>query len=204
MHLRGRNLLRMPGLAAAAQEGPRVLFAPSGLHPMKQMRRERSESSTGSAQLDETKLVFTGRTKRPLKRRFSFVPGAARFLLPRQKKMWGAFAHAGSGVTSRPGGTPEHPNNAGCTWHQSCISPTVPLIPFPKGSFPAPKSNPPVCRALRTHTPSRHCDSRPLWGRRSGRFRPGECAPHSFFSKRECAAPGGRAASGRQKSNSMR
>ena len=87
----GRNLLRMPGLAAAAQEGPRVLFAPSSLHPMSQMRRERSESAKGSAQLDETKPIFAGRTKRPIKRRFSFVPGAARFLLPRQKKMWGAF-----------------------------------------------------------------------------------------------------------------
>ena len=41
-------------------------------------------------------------------------------------------------------------------------------------------------------TPSRQTDSRPLWGRRSGRFRPGECAPHSLFTKRECAAPGGR------------
>ena len=97
-----RNLLRMPGLAAAAQEGPRVLFAPSILHPMEQLRRERTGSATGSAQLDETKPVFTGRTKRPLKRRFSFVPGAARFLLPRQKKMWGAFLHAGSGVTFPP------------------------------------------------------------------------------------------------------
>ena len=84
----GRNLLRMPGLAAAAQEGPRVLFAPSSLHPMSQMRRERSESAKGSAQLDETKPICSGRTKRPIKRRFSFVPGAARFLLPRQKKMW--------------------------------------------------------------------------------------------------------------------
>ena len=78
MHLRGKNLLQMPGLAAAAQEGPRVLFAPSGLYPMKQMRRERTGSAKGSAQLDETKPIFTGRTKRPLKRRFSFVPGAAR------------------------------------------------------------------------------------------------------------------------------
>ena len=68
----------MPGLAAAAQEGPRVLFAPSGLYPMKQMRRERTGSAKGSAQLDETKPVSTGRTKRPLKERFSFVPGAAR------------------------------------------------------------------------------------------------------------------------------
>ena len=41
----GRNLLRMPGLAAAAQEGPRVLFAPSCLHPMQQMRRKRHGSS---------------------------------------------------------------------------------------------------------------------------------------------------------------
>ena len=45
---------------------------------MSQMRRERTGSAKGSAQLDETKPVFTGRTKRPLKRRFSFVPGAAR------------------------------------------------------------------------------------------------------------------------------
>ena len=87
----GRNLLRMPGLAAAAQKGPRVLFAPSGLHPIKQLRRERYGNARRLAQLDETKPVSTGRTKRPLKRRFSFVPGAARFLLPRQKKMWGAW-----------------------------------------------------------------------------------------------------------------
>ena len=41
----GRNLLRMPGLAAAAQEGPRVLFAPSILHPMSQMRPKRHGSA---------------------------------------------------------------------------------------------------------------------------------------------------------------
>ena len=87
----GRNLLRMPGLAAAAQKGPRVLFAPSGLHPIKQLRRERYGNARRLAQLDETKPICSGRTKRPLKRRFSFVPGAARFLLTRQKKMWGAF-----------------------------------------------------------------------------------------------------------------
>ena len=38
----GRSILRMLGLAAAAQEGPRVLFAPSGLHPMSQMRPKRT------------------------------------------------------------------------------------------------------------------------------------------------------------------
>ena len=38
----GRSILQMPGLAAAAQEGPRVLFAPSGLHPMSQMRPKRT------------------------------------------------------------------------------------------------------------------------------------------------------------------
>ena len=74
----GRNLLRMPGLAAAAQEGPRVLFAPSILHPMQQLRRERPGNAHRLAQLDETSPVSTGRTKRPIKRRFSFVPGAAR------------------------------------------------------------------------------------------------------------------------------
>ena len=74
----GRSILQMPGLAAAAQEGPRVLFAPSSLHQILQLRRERTGSAKGSAQLDEPKPVFTGRTKRPLKRRFSFVPGAAR------------------------------------------------------------------------------------------------------------------------------
>ena len=42
------------------------------------MRRKRHGSARRLAQLDETKPIFTGRTKRPLKRRFSFVPGAAR------------------------------------------------------------------------------------------------------------------------------
>ena len=38
----GRRILRMPSLAEAAQGGPRVLFAPSGLHPMLQLRPKRS------------------------------------------------------------------------------------------------------------------------------------------------------------------
>ena len=98
----GRNLLRMPGLAAAAQKEPRVLFAPSGLHPTKQLRRERSESSTGPAQLDETKPICSGRTKRRAKGGLllyrarhvcpqgplSCPSGNSPCLLPRQKKMW--------------------------------------------------------------------------------------------------------------------
>ena len=46
----GRSILRMLGLAAAAQEGPRVLFAPSGLHPMSQMRPKRHGSAGRGAQ----------------------------------------------------------------------------------------------------------------------------------------------------------
>ena len=96
----------LSGSGAVAQSSP---ICTNRLFEAGQLRRERTGSAKGSAQLNETKPICSGRTKRPMKRRFSFVPGAARFLLPRQKKMWGVFLHAGSGVTTCPGGTPKHP-----------------------------------------------------------------------------------------------
>ena len=99
----------LSGSGAVAESSP---ICTNRLFETGQVRRERSGNVHRLAQLDETKPVSTGRTKRPMKRRFSFVPGAARFLLPRQKKMWGAFlapnrclSHAGNGADAFQKGT---------------------------------------------------------------------------------------------------
>ena len=99
----------LSGSGAVAQSSP---ICTNRLFETGQVRRERSGNVHRLAQLDETKPVSTGRTKRPMKRRFSFVPGAARFLLPRQKKMWGSFlapnrclSHAGNGADAFQKGT---------------------------------------------------------------------------------------------------
>ena len=65
----------LSGSGAVAQSSP---ICTNRLFEAGQLRRERTGSARRLAQLDETKPVFTGRTKRPIKRRFSFVPGAAR------------------------------------------------------------------------------------------------------------------------------
>ena len=65
----------LSGSGAVAESSP---ICTNRLFETGQLRRKRTGSAKGSAQLDETKPVFTGRTKRPLKKRFSFVPGAAR------------------------------------------------------------------------------------------------------------------------------
>ena len=65
----------LSGSGAVAQSSP---ICTNRLFETGQLRRERTGSAKGSAQLDETKPIFAGRTKRPIKRRFSFVPGAAR------------------------------------------------------------------------------------------------------------------------------
>ena len=82
-----------------------------------------------------------------------------------------------------------------CAWHSAGARgeplPTQRIVPVLQTPAPRPAQEG-TASVLGMLTPSRQTDSRPLWGRWAGRFRPGECAPHSFFSKRECAAPGGR------------
>ena len=65
----------LSGSGAVAESSP---ICTNRLFETGQLRRKRHGSARRLAQLDETKPIFAGRTKRPIKRRFSFVPGAAR------------------------------------------------------------------------------------------------------------------------------
>ena len=91
---------------------------------------------------------------------FSLPPGAAHSLFWK-KRMGGAFP--------APNRWPSRAGLDAGTHHKGPLPP-APIIHLPKDAFPAPKSNPPACGALRTHTPSRHCDSRAFHARQSRRF----------------------------------
>ena len=96
----GRSILRMLGLAAAAQEGPRVLFAPSGLHPMSQMRPKRHGSAGRGAQPETAKQITAQCSHRAASLFFSYTGrGAFSFL---EKENGGKRRSAAGGGASEP------------------------------------------------------------------------------------------------------
>ena len=98
----GRSILRMPGLAAAAQEGPRVLFAPSILHPMEQLRRKRYGRAGQGAQPETARQVIAQCSHRAVSLFFSYTGrGAFSFL---EKENGGRIPRVGSGPPSGPKG----------------------------------------------------------------------------------------------------
>ena len=98
----GRSILRMLGLAAAAQEGPRVLFAPSGLHPMSQMRPKRHGSAGRGAQPETAKQITAQCSHRAASLFFSYTGrGAFSFL---EKENGGRIPRVGSDPTCGPKG----------------------------------------------------------------------------------------------------
>ncbi len=65
-----------------------------------------------------------------------------------------------------------------CAWHPAGARgeplPTERIVPVLQTPAPRPAQEG-TASVLGMLTPSRQTDSRPLWGRRSGRFQPGEC-----------------------------
>ena len=98
----GRRILRMPSLAAAAQGGPRVLFAPSGLHPMLQLRPKRHGSAGRGAQPETSRQVIAQCSHRAVSLFFSYTGrGAFSFL---EKENGGRIPRVGSDPTYGPKG----------------------------------------------------------------------------------------------------